>query len=100
MAGTSPAMTGRIWSTQSENALSLLQIDDLDAVAVGVVEISVPVGERGVPLVGIFDELDAARLHDCERPIEFLRLDHEGVMMGVLAGTVEIHMMRHLCQHE
>jgi hypothetical protein len=40
--------------------LSLVEIDDLDPVAIGVVEIGVPAGERGVPLVGIFDEFDAA----------------------------------------
>ena len=54
------------------NDLCLVEIDELDAVAIGVVEIGVTAGERGVPLLGIFDQLDAARLHDRERSIEFL----------------------------
>ena len=52
------------------NWLCLVQIDDLDPIAIGVVKIGVPAGERGMALVGIFDEFDATRLHDCERPIE------------------------------
>lgn len=56
-------------------------------------EIGVPARECGVPLIGIFDEFDAARLHDYERPIEFLRRYHEGMMMGVFAGIVRIDVM-------
>src|SRR5262245_17066115 len=59
-----------------------------------------PAGKRGVTLVRIFDELDAARLHDCERPVEFLRRYLKGMMMGVFAGFVRIDVMGDLCQHE
>src|SRR5215471_3303551 len=82
------------------NWLCLVQIDDLDPIAIGVVKIGVPAGERGVALVGIFDEFDATRLHDCERPIEFLRRYHESMMMSVFAGIVRIDVMGDLCQHE
>src|SRR5439155_6025736 len=34
------------------NDLFLVEIDDLDAVAIGVVEIGVTAGERGVPFLG------------------------------------------------
>ena len=64
----------------------LIQIDDLDPIAIGVVKIGVPARERGVALVGIFDEFDATRLHDCKRPIEFLRRYHESMMMSVLTA--------------
>src|SRR5262249_5238028 len=79
--------------------LCLVQIDD-DPIAIGVVKIGVPAGERGMALVGIFDEFDATRLHDCERPIEFLRRYHESMMMSVFAGIVRIDVMGDLCQHE
>src|SRR5215470_7283421 len=82
------------------NWLCLVQIDDLDPIAIGVVKIGVPAGERGMALVGIFDEFDATRLHDCERPIEFLRRYHESMMMSVFAGIVRIDVMGDLCQHE
>src|ERR1700730_18067488 len=82
------------------NDLFLVEIDDLDAVAIGVVEIGVTAGERGVPFLGIFDQLDAARLHDRERSIEFLRRYQEGMMMSVFAGIVRIDVMGDLCQHE
>src|SRR5262249_25752905 len=63
------------------NRLCLIEIDDLDPIAIGVVKIGVPARERGVTLVGIFDEFDATRLHDCKRPIEFLRRYHQRMMM-------------------
>src|SRR5262249_19743564 len=82
------------------NRLCLIQIDDLDPIAIGVVKIGVPARERGVTLVGIFDEFDATRLHDCKRPIEFLRRYHESMMMSVFTGIVRIDVMGDLCQHE
>jgi hypothetical protein len=74
--------------------------NDLDAVAVWIMEISVASGKGLVPLVGIFDYLDIARVEDCERAVEFLRFDHERVMMRVLARPVRIYMMGHFREHE
>src|SRR5258705_38201 len=63
-------------------ALRLHIIDDLDAVAVGVMKIGVAARKRDVTLVGIADERDAARFHDRERPVELLPVHDESVMMG------------------
>jgi hypothetical protein len=60
----------------------------------------VPAGKRDVALVGIFDHLDASRLHDGERPIELIGLHHEGVMVGVLTGLVRIDVVRYLGEHK
>src|ERR1700756_4196389 len=80
---------------QEKNREASLQLE-----AIAVVEIGVTAGERGVPFLGIFDQLDAARLHDRERSIEFLRRYQEGMMMSVFAGIVRIDVMGDLCQHE
>src|SRR5207247_9228870 len=92
------ARFSRAWPTA--NDLFLVEIDDLDAVAIGVVEIGMTAGGRGVPFLGIFDQLDAARLQDRERSVEFLRRYQEGMMMSVFAGIVRIDVMGDLCQHE
>ena len=47
-----PAFRGSEHTTRGSNALFLVEIDDLDAVAIGVVEIGVSAGERGVALIG------------------------------------------------
>src|SRR5437660_12346770 len=46
------ARFSRAWPTA--NDLFLVEIDDLDAVAIGVVEIGVTAGGRGGPSLGIF----------------------------------------------
>src|ERR1051326_2063640 len=80
--------------------LLLVEIDDLDAVAVGVVEVGVAARKGDVALIGIFDHLDAARLHDRQGAVEFLRLDHECVMVRVVARQVRVDVIGHFRQHE
>src|SRR5262245_5740521 len=59
-----------------------------------------PAGERGVPPVGTFDAFAAARLHDYERPLEFLGCHHEGLVTRVFGGVVRIDVVGNPRQHE
>src|SRR6185503_1329679 len=78
----------------------LVEIADLDAVPVGVMEIGVAAREAAVVLVGIFHQPDAARPDDLHRAVELVLLDQERMMVRVLVRIVRIDVMRNLGEHE
>ena len=77
-----------------------LEVDELDRVAVGVVEIGVTAGEAAVALVLVQQHLDAAGFDMRERGIEILDVEHEGVMDQRIAAPVLRRMIAGARQHE
>src|SRR5215470_20356295 len=57
-----------------------LKVDELDRVAVGVMEIGMPAGEAAVTLVLVEQHLDAFGLDIGERGLEVFAVEHEGVV--------------------
>src|SRR4051812_16874835 len=69
-----------------------MEVDELDGVAVGIMEIKMPPGEAAVALVLVDQNLDAVGFEMRRGGIEVLALHQEGVMDEDFAALVRRHM--------
>src|SRR4029453_1609128 len=77
-----------------------LEVDELDRIAVGIVEIGVATGEAAVALVLVKQHLDALRLDIGECGVEVLSPEHEGVVDQRIPSAVRRRVIAGARQHE
>ena len=77
-----------------------MQVDDLDGIAVGILEICVAADESDMSLVLIADDLDAFGFQLRYRPVESLTVHDEGVMDEGMAGIIRPPVVAYIGQDE
>src|SRR5262245_25177258 len=77
-----------------------MEVDELDRVAVGIVEIGVAASEAAVTLVLVEQHLDALRLRVGERGVEVCAVEHEGVVDQGIPPAVRWRVIAGARQHE